>query len=476
MQALENTDLIVLVGILAGLLLGGLLFSLYRMQQRARRLDAELDASRQREEELRERLHQADKHAQALDASLAHERELAAQKFEHFEENRRQLKRDFENLANRILEEKSKIFDRHNRVSIEALLKPFRDQVEGFQKRINEVHGESLKGNTQLEGEIKKVLEIGLKMSAEAQNLTVALKGDSQRRGSWGETQLEKTLQLAGLIENAHYEKQTAMYDAEGRRKQTDFLIKLPDDKHIVIDSKVSLAAYDRAVGADTDEQQQRALAEHVRAVKTHIDSLHGKDYTSLIGIRSPSFVLMFMPIEPAYIEALKYEKELFAYGYDKGIVLVSHTTLLPILRTVANLWAMERSTREARELGDRAGDIYNQVRRVAKRLDRLGGSLNAAVNHYNETVTSLAGQRGLHGKVERFAELSSKVTEALPEVEPLAADAQREKLALMAEPLPSPDGADEPRGEPPATRLDEVADEADGGAADRAPGTAETT
>ncbi len=256
------------------------------------------------------------------------------------------------------------------------------------------------------------------------------------------------------------------MYDAEGRRKQTDFLIKLPDDKHLVIDSKVSLAAYDRLVAADTDAERQRALAEHVRAVKTHIDSLHAKDYTSLIGIRSPSFVLMFMPIEPAYIEALKFEKDLFAYGYDKGIVLVSHTTLIPILRTVANLWAMDRSTREARELGDKAGDIYNQVRRVAKRLDKLGGSLNAAVNHYNETVTSLAGQRGLHGKVERFAELSSKVTEALPEVEPLAADAQREKLALLAEPLPAPEAADvAPASQPPASakRVDELADEAIG-------------
>ncbi len=476
MEALENTDLIVLVGILAGLLLAGLLFSLYRMQLQARRLGAELDASRQREDELRERLHQAEKDAQALESGLEHERELAAKKFEYFEENRKQLKQDFENLANSILEKKSQSFDHHNRVSMEALLKPFREQVEGFQKRINEVHGESLKGNTQLEGEIKKVLDIGLKMSAEAQNLTVALKGDSQRRGSWGETQLEKTLQLAGLIENAHYEKQTAMVDAEGRRKQTDFLIKLPDDKHIVIDSKVSLAAYDRAVGADTDEQQQRALAEHVRAVKTHIDSLHVKDYTNLIGIRSPSFVLMFMPIEPAYIEALKYEKDLFAYGYDKGIVLVSHTTLIPILRTVANLWAMERSTREARELGDKAGDIYNQVRRVAKRLDRLGGSLNAAVNHYNETVISLAGQRGLHGKVERFAELSSKVTEALPEVEPLAADAQREKLTLMAEPLPSPEAAEAARDELPAPRVDEVADEVSDEAASRAADRVETT
>ena len=440
MAAIENADLILIAGLLAGLLLLGLLYGLYRLQRRCRQLEADIGEGEALERELLERLHGADKEIQALADRLAHERELSAQKLEHFEENRRQLKRDFENLANRILDEKSKVFDRQNKVSIEALLKPFREQVEGFQKRVNEVHGESLKGNTRLESEIRKVLEIGLQMSGEAKNLTEALKGDSQRRGSWGETQLEKTLQLAGLIENAHYEKQTAMYDAEGRRKQTDFLIKLPDDKQIIIDSKVSLAAYDRAVGAETDEQQQRALAEHVRAVKAHIDSLHSKDYTNLIGIRSPSFVLMFMPIEPAYIEALKYERDLFSYGYDRNIVLVSHTTLIPILRTVANLWAMERSTREARELGDRAGDIYNQIRRVASRLDKLGGSLNAAVNHYNDTVKSVSGRQGLHGKVERFAELSAKVTESIPEVEPLTADAQREQLRLLAEPLDEPD------------------------------------
>jgi DNA recombination protein RmuC len=238
------------------------------------------------------------------------------------------------------------------------------------------------------------------------------------------------------LIEYDHYEKQTSLQDAEGRRKQTDFLIKLPDDKHIIIDSKVSLAAYDRAVGADSDEQLELALNEHVKAVKRHIDDLASKDYTNLAGIRSPSFVLMFMPIEPAYIEALKYEKDLFAYGYERGVVMVSHTTLIPILTTVANLWAMERSTREARELGDKAGDIYNQVRKVAERLQKLGSSLQAVNNHYTDTARSLTGRQGLRGKVERFAEMSSKVTKSVPEIEPLHSDQLSEGLQLLAEPL----------------------------------------
>ncbi len=436
MEAIKNTDLILIVAGLAGLLLVVLLYSLRQYQVGNRELRLEIEAGRQSEIELRDALHESEKTAQALQMELTQERKLVEQKIEQFEANRKQLKLEFENLANKILEDKSRSFDLTNKKSIESLLKPFREQVEGFQKRINDVHSESIKGNAALESEIKKVLEVGLKMGSDAQNLTEVLKGDSQKRGSWGETQLEKTLQISGLIEHDHYEKQTSMQDAEGRRKQTDFLIKLPDEKHIIIDSKVSLAAYDRAVAAESDEQLERALSEHIRAVKRHIDDLAGKDYTNIAGIRSPSFVLMFMPIEPAYIEALKHEKDLFSYGYERNIVLVSHTTLIPILRTVANLWSMERSTREARELGDKAGDIYNQVRKVAERLARIGGSLGAATNHYNETVRALSGRQGLRGKVERFAEMSSKVTQAIPEIEPLHNDLQSESLELLAEPL----------------------------------------
>ncbi len=439
MNAIENSDLILIVAGLAGLLLVVLLYSLRQQQLANRELKLNLEVARQSELELRDALHESEKYAQALQKDLLNERKLVEQKIEQFDANRKQLKLEFENLANKILEDKTRSFDQTNKNSIESLLKPFREQVEGFQKRINDVHSESIKGNTALEGEIKKVLEVGLKIGSDAQNLTEALKGDSQKRGSWGETQLEKTLQISGLIENDHYEKQTSMQDAEGRRKQTDFLIKLPDDKHIIIDSKVSLAAYDRVVSAENDEQLERALSAHIKAVKRHIDDLASKDYTNIAGIRSPSFVLMFMPIEPAYIEALKHERDLFSYGYERNIVLVSHTTLIPILRTVANLWSMDRSTREARELGDKAGDIYNQVRKVAERLARIGGSLGAATNHYNETVKALSGRQGLRGKVERFADLSSKVTQAIPEIEPLHSDVQSESLELLAEPLVEP-------------------------------------
>ena len=208
-----------------------------------------------------------------------------SQREEHFQEQmtqladaRKSLTQEFENLANKIFEEKGKTFTQTSQTSIDGMLKPFREQIEGFQKRINEVHDASLQGNTSLNSEIKKVLEIGLQMSKEANNLTSALKGDSQQRGAWGEAQLRRTLEMSGLIEEAHYEVQAAFKDAEGRSKQTDYLIKLPDGKHIIIDSKVSLVAYDRAVGAESPEEYQLAMAEHVKAVRKHIDDLASKD------------------------------------------------------------------------------------------------------------------------------------------------------------------------------------------------------
>ncbi len=374
-----------------------------------------------------------------LKTTLERKEEHFKEQMQQLSETKQSLTKEFENLANKIFEEKGKTFTHTSQASIDTMLKPFREQIEGFQKRINEVHDASLQGNTSLNAEIKKVLEIGLQMSTEANNLTSALKGDSQQRGAWGEAQLRRTLEMSGLMEEAHYEVQSSFKDAEGKQKQTDYLIKLPDGKHIIIDSKVALNAYDRAVGAESPEEYQLAMSEHVKAVRKHIDDLASKDYTNLVGMRSPSFVLMFMPIEPAYIEALKNNKDLFEYGYKKSIVLVSHTTLIPILRTVSNLWMIERSNAEAREISEKAGDIYNSVCTVAERLSKLGGTLSTVSNHYNNIVKALAGQQGLYGKVDRFSQLSAKVSKSLPHLEATHMDFETERLALIVEPIEEP-------------------------------------
>ena len=339
---------------------------------------------------------------------------------------------EFQNLANRILEEKSQSFNQTNQTALETLLKPFREQIEGFQKRVNEIHSESVKGNAGLEAEIKKVLEIGLNMSKEANNLTSALKGEKKTLGNWGEVQLERALQLAGLIENVHYSAQAHFKDEQGGRNYPDFVLNLPDEKNIIIDSKMSLNAYESAVNSEDEFERERLLREHIKALKNHIDDLHRKDYSNLIGMRSPNFVLMFIAVEPAYIEALKLDPSLFNYGYEKNVIMVSHTTLMPILRTVANLWRIERGNAEAKEIAEKAGEIYNQICLVAERLNKLGNTLSTVSNQYNNTVTALVGQQGLVGKVERFKDLSAKANKSMPNVELLNNDVDLTRLSLI--------------------------------------------
>ncbi|WP_322996026.1 DNA recombination protein RmuC [Castellaniella sp.] len=359
-----------------------------------------------------------------------------------FEQSKASMQAEFQHLANQVLEEKGQVLSAHSQASLDGLLRPFREQIDGFQKRVNDIHDASLRGQAQLGAEIRHVLEIGLNMSAQAHTLATALKGDKKTTGNWGEVQLERSLQLAGLMPGDHYQAQASFRDEAGNRLQPDFIIKLPDDKHLVIDSKVSLVDYDRAIAADTDAERESALAAHVQAVRRHMDDLARKDYSSLIGLKSPSFVLMFMPIEPAYIEAMKHSRDLFDHGYRHHVILVSHTTLMPILRTVANLWMLARSNEQTRALSDMAGSLYKQVATVAERLQRLGNTLNTANTQYNSAVVAVAGQQGLYGKVSRFAELSTKANKQLPVLEPTHADIEVQRLDLvLADPAASAAG-----------------------------------
>jgi len=417
-----------------------------QIERQCARFETEAAGLRQRLDETQESLGAKEQalrsesaHAAALDKELAelritHQEKLAALEAgrQWLEQARQQLKVEFQNLANQILEEKGRSFAANSQQSLDALLKPFREQINGFQQRVNQVHDEAVRGNASLGAQIRQVLDIGVRMSTEANTLASALKGDKKTAGNWGEIQLENALQQAGLAEGDHYEAQPRFHDQQGQARQPDFVVKLPDRKHMVLDSKVSLVDYDRAIAAETEPERQAALEAHVKAVRNHIDDLSKKDYSNLIGMRSPSFVLMFMPIEPAYIEALKHNKDLFNYGYQKNVIMVSYTTLMPILKTVANLWMVARSNEQAQELSGRAGEIYNQVALVAERLKHLGATLGTASQHYNDTVTAVAGQQGLYGKVVRFGELSAKANKALPQLEPMHRDYEAERLDLV--------------------------------------------
>ena len=324
-------------------------------QERASALEAEVA-------QLREQLLET-KSLLAGKTAILDERESSHQnQVKWIEDSRAALKAEIEVIGQKLLSATGKSLETTNQKSLDSLLKPLAEKIDQFQNRVNQVHSDMVRNSASLAEQIKSLESVGVSMSGEAQNLTRALKGDKKLVGNWGEAQLEKTLELAGLRRGEHYDAQVAMKDQQGERFLPDFVIRLPEGKNLVIDSKVSLVDYERAVTAESEEERVAALEAHGKAVRQHIDALSAKDYANLPGLESPDFVLMFMPVEPAYIEVMRSQRELFNHGYQKNVVLVSHTTLMPILRTVANLWMIEHSNREAQEISEKAGDMYNTV------------------------------------------------------------------------------------------------------------------
>ena len=393
----------------------------------------EVEALKRQLEEMNQNLVASSGREEGLKATLALKETEHAEKIALLEDAKKMLRLEFEKTAQALVSQGEKSLSTRNQESLNQLLKPLSEKIDGFQSRVNQVHSDLTGQNAALKTQIKQLHDVGQEMSSEASNLTQALKGDKKLIGNWGEAQLERTLELAGLRRGEHFEAQQAFKGEDGQRMLPDFVIFLPQDKHIVIDSKVSLVDYERAITTEDDSERTQSLAAHAAAVKRHIDQLSEKDYANLAGLQSPDFVLMFMPVEPAYIEIMRTQRDLFNYGYRKNVILVSHTTLMPILRTVANLWMVERSNAEARDISDRAGDIFNAVCLVAERMESVGASLSQTTKRSNEAVKSLVGRQGLHGKVDRFQTLSTRVSKTFPEnldVLPDQTDASQLSLA----------------------------------------------
>lgn len=362
-----------------------------------------------------------DKQLIALSTQLNLQQQHKEQQEQQTEQQLQELSRHFELLSKRFLDEKSQLLLERNQGSLEQVLKPFRERLDYFQQRINELHGQSLQGNSVISEQIKQLLSAGLQIGEEAQALTRALKGDKKALGNWGELQLELALQQAGLEKNRHYKTQVAFRTEDGQRMLPDLLLYLPDDKEIIVDSKVSLVDYQAAISAAEDEvQAQRHLSRHVRAVRNHIDDLSAKNYSQLSGLNTPGFVLLFMPIEAAFIAALKADDALYHYAYNKNVILTSPTTLLPLLKTVSYLWMRSDSHEQALALGDEAMAIYNQAALVAQHMVKLGQTLDTSTRQFNQVVRSFAGQQGVTTKLERFNRLSAKASKEMPEVREL--------------------------------------------------------
>lgn len=333
-----------------------------------------------------------------------------------FEDQKQALTREFELLAHKIFEEKGKRFEQQSKSQMDAVLKPFREQIDGFQKRVNEVHTESVQGNSKLETQIKNVLEVGLKMSDEAQSLAQALKGDKKAQGNWSEVQAELLLEMSGLSEGREYEREASLKTEDGRDQRPDFIVNLPNDKHIIIDSKISLNAYVQAVAAESEEAQTQFLTEHVDAIRAHVRSLSDKNYAKLKGINSPEYIFMFMGSEPAYLAAANQDPSLFQDAYRKGIAIVTPNTLLSSLRIVSHLWSIDKQNSNTRQLADQASKVYDKLRVFAEKMQKLGAQLSTAQKTYDESWNTLKDGRGsLAKQVDKFVEMGVSVKEKLP-------------------------------------------------------------
>lgn len=411
----------VLWALAAGLLIILVLVVLWRQQhRRARVAEKQLAQARQHVQELDAQLTRMTReHDHVQDQLIEQERELIRAQATHqaqmqaaeglqqqLQRAQEEMRLQFGQLAQTVLTQTTQNLQQTGEQGMAQLLKPLKAQLDAFQQRLNQVHSESVRDQSRLGAELRQVMEVGLQMSAEARHLSQALKGDKKRMGTWGEQLLAQTLEQMGLVQGQHYKPQPRYRSAQGQTLIPDFVLYLPDDKHLIIDSKMSLVDYDRAMAAESETERKQALDALVKAIERHVDDLASKSYHALPQLNSPDFVLMFIPLEPAYLAALSHQPALFEYGLRKNIILTSHTSLVPIIKAIAQVWALAQSHEHAHALAQHAEAIFAQLDRLSERFRRLGDSISQLTNHYNSSVTALVGQQGVYAKLERFQAL----------------------------------------------------------------------
>lgn len=342
------------------------------------------------------------------------EEKLTLQKQE-IETLQQRLAKEFENLANKIFEEKSEKFVRQNKDSLDILLNPLKEKMDEFKKKVEDTHHENSKEQSRLAEQIRNLTELNQGMREDANRLTAALKGESKTQGNWGELILEKVLEKSGLTRGQEYTVQESFINEEGRRQQPDVIIKLPEGKNLIIDSKVSLTAYERISAATTPEEQQSWLKAHIKSVRDHIKQLSEKRYHQLYEITTPDFVLMFIPIESAFAITVQNDSDLQSEAFEKNIVVVTTSTLLATLRTIASIWKQEYQNRNVLEIARQGGDLYDKFVNFSEDLIDLGKKMKAAQTAYEDSMKKLVDGRGnLVRRAETLRELGAKVSKQL--------------------------------------------------------------
>lgn len=323
---------------------------------------------------------------------------------------------EFENIASKILRQNTQDFSATNQKSITEMLLPLKEKIQLFEKKVEDTYEKGLKDQTDLKAELKKLQDLNLRISDEANNLTRALKGDVKKQGNWGEVILERILERSGLTEGREYRKQESIVAENGQRYQPDIVIQLPDQKHIVVDSKVSLVAYERLVNAGNETERLAFVKEHLISVRSHIKLLSEKHYQHSPIFNSPDFVLLFIPIESSFSLAVQEDQELFTYAWDNKVVIVSPSTLLATLRTIASIWQQENQTRNSIEIARQSGALYDKFVAFITDMETMGRSLESARKSYDQAVNKLyVGNGNLVKRAENIRKLGAKTSKELP-------------------------------------------------------------
>jgi DNA recombination protein RmuC len=375
-----------------------------------------------RNHHLQEKLEQEQTVVTDLKVELSRQQTLLQEESNHhleklkmLEDSKGQMTAEFKNLANEILEQKSKAFTESNKKNIENILQPLNEKIQGFEKKVEETYDKESKQRFSLEQQIKQLQEANVQISQEATNLTNALKGESKTQGVWGEFILERVLEKSGLKKGSEYEVQVSLKDEEGKAKQPDVIVRLPEKKDLIIDSKVSLSAYEKYSSEDDEKQKALHLKQHLTSIRNHINGLSEKNYQNLDAVRNLDFVMMFVPIEAAFTLAVQYDDKLFTDAFEKNIVIVCPSTLLATLRTIQNIWRYEQQNNNAMEIARSAGKLYDKFVLFLQSLDDLGASLDKAQRSYDVAYNRLqTGHGNLVGSVQKLQELGARTSKKI--------------------------------------------------------------
>ncbi len=333
----------------------------------------------------------------------------------YIDELQQKFKLEFENIANKVLEEKSSKFVEQNRTNLDMILNPLKENIKAFEEKVEKVYkAESDERNT-LKGVIAQLMDQSKQIQEDANNLTRALKGDSKKQGNWGEVILERVMERSGLVKDREYRIQASMTSPDGSRLQPDIVIDLPDQKHVVVDSKVSLVAYERYVTAETEEDKELHIKQHLASIKAHIQDLSSKNYQSLYQIQSPDFILLFVPIESSFSIAVQKDVELFGYAWDRKVVIVSPSTLLATLRTIASMWKQEHQNRNVLEIARLSGALYDKFVGFVGDMENIGRYIKQGQDSYDKAMNKLStGSGNLATTSEKIRKLGAKTTKQL--------------------------------------------------------------